>query len=363
MNMNRDEPEREENAYLWDGSGDPDPEVEKLEALLSPSRYDIAARPTPRFEVEGARKRRMRFLPAFASLAAVGALAVVLAVMLSHRGRQAPQLRAGWEISNVRGTLQVGKTTVSGSQSMRPLEVGEVLETGVQSEARISTEHTGQIDVEAKSRLRLVANGNNAKRIALDRGTIHAFIWSPPGEFVVDTPSGTSVDLGCAYTLHIDDSGAGLVRTSLGWVGFKSRGRESFIPAGAAAGIRPSSGPGTPYFEDASLEFRSTLARFDFEDSTAEQGAHDLRTIVHEARKRDALTLWHLLARSDAAQRVLVYAKLAKFVPPPPGVTEEGILRLDRSMMDRWWNELGFDDIAVWRRWERTWNGTEDHAK
>jgi hypothetical protein len=363
MNMNTDKPEREESAYLWEGSGEPDPEVEKLEALLSPSRYDLATRPIPRFEVEAPRKRRMRFLPVFASLAAVGALAVVLVVTLSHRGRQAqtPQPQAGWEISNVRGTLQVGKTTVSGSQSMRSLEVGEVLETGAQSEARISAEHTGQIDVAPKSRLRLVANGNNAKRIALDRGTIHAFIWSPPGEFVVDTPSGTSVDLGCAYTLHIDDSGAGLVSTSLGWVGFESKGRESFIPAGAAADIRPNAGPGTPYFEDASQQFRSTLARFDFEDSTAEQSANDLRTIVHEARKRDALTLWHLLARSDNAQREVVYAKLAKFVPPPPGVTEEGILRLDRSMMDRWWNELGFDDIAVWRRWERAWSGTESH--
>jgi hypothetical protein len=39
-------------------------------------------------------------------------------------------------------------------------------------------------------------------------------------------------------------------------------------------------------------------------------------------------------------------------------VTEEGILGLDSAMLDRWWNELGFDDIAVWRRWERAWGGT-----
>ena len=114
---------------------------------------------------------------------------------------------------------------------------------------------------------------------------------------MVDTPSATTVDLGCAYTLHVDDTGVGLVRTSLGWVGFKLNGRESFIPAGAACATRPKIGPGTPYFEDAAADFQRALARFDFEDSTPQQRAADLATVLGEARKRDALTLWHLLAR------------------------------------------------------------------
>jgi len=49
------------------------------------------------------------------------------------------------------------------------------------------------------------------------------------------------------------------------------KGHESFIPAGAVAAIKPNSGPGTPYFEDASAKFRSALASFDFEDNTPEQ--------------------------------------------------------------------------------------------
>jgi len=73
------------------------------------------------------------------------------------------------------------------------------------------------------------------------------------------TPSAVTVDLGCAYTLQVDESGAALVRTSLGWVGFKLNGRESFIPAGAACATRPKVGPGTPYFENASADFRAAL--------------------------------------------------------------------------------------------------------
>jgi hypothetical protein len=79
--------------------------------------------------------------------------------------------------------------------------------------------------------------------------------------------------------------------------------------------------------------------------------------VLAKARKRDALTLWHLLARVDEPQRALVYDHLAKLAPAPYGITRDGILRLDQPMLDRLWNELGFDDISVWRYWERNWSG------
>ena len=74
------------------------------------------------------------------------------------------------------------------------------------------------------------------------RGTIHARIWAPPRFFFVNTPSAVAIDLGCEYTLQVDDAGAGLMRVTPGWVGFESDGRESFVPEGAdvrdAAGRR-----------------------------------------------------------------------------------------------------------------------------
>jgi len=77
--------------------------------------------------------------------------------------------------------------------------------------------------------------------------------------------------------------------------------------------------------------------------------------ILSEARKRDALTLWHLLSRVDTASRAVVFDRLAQLVPPPIGVTRDGILRLDPTMLDSWWNALDLGDISLWRHWERTW--------
>ena len=348
-----------ENDYLWDGSGEPDPEIQKLEALLGEYRHDS---PAPVFP-EIVRDRRwtffplrMRLFPALVTTA-VAVLVVGVVTFLVHGKKPLPLAAVGWDVSRLAGTPRIGRNAITGNEGPSRLGVGQVLETDDQSRASLQAEGIGQIEIEPSTRLRLLNMGKGLKRIALDRGTIQAFIWAPPGQFVVDTPSAVTVDLGCAYTLQVDDSGSGIVRTSLGWVGFKLNGHESFIPAGAACATRPKVGPGTPYFEDAPAEFRAALARFDFEDNTPQQRAEDLAIVLARSRGRDALTLWHLLARVDEGQRMLVYDRLRQLAPPPAGVTKEGILRLDQPTLDLWWNALGFDDISIWRHWEHSWSG------
>ena len=255
-------------------------------------------------------------------------------------------------------TPRIGRKAIGGKQGIGRLGVGQMLETDGQSRASLQADDIGKIDVDPSTRLRLLSMASGQKRLALDRGTIHTFIWGASRSIRGRHAIGCYGGSGCAYTLKVDDAGAGMVRTSLGWVGFKLNGHEAFIPAGAACATRPKVGPGTPYFEDASAAFRSALERFDFADNTSQQRAHDVAIVLGVARERDALTLWHLLARVEEGQRVLVYDRLSQLVPPPANVTKEGILRLDQPMLDLWWNELGFDDISVWRYWERSWAGT-----
>lgn len=356
MDTARNKPENkfENDEYLWDRSGKPDPEIQRIETLLAKYRHDL---PVPVLPADAVRTRwalfplRWRLFPALAAAAAVALVAIAAFVIV--RTKASPVV-AGWDASRLAGSPRIGKTTITGTSSR--LGVGQVLETDDQSRARLHASDVGQIEIEPSTRVRLLDMGATRKQIALDHGTINAYIWAPAGQFVVDTPSARTVDLGCAYSLHVDDSGAGIVRTWLGWVGFKLNGRESFIPAGAACATRPKVGPGTPYFDDATPSFRAALKKFDFEDATLQQRAADLDIVLTQARARDALTLWHLLSRVDEEQRGRVYDRLKEFVPPPDSVTREGVLRLDQPMLDLWWNQLGFDDIAVWRHWEHSWS-------
>ncbi len=155
---------------------------------------------------------------------------------------------------------------------------------------------------------------------------MHATIWAPPGNFVVDTPSAVAVDMGCRYTLEVDERGAGLLRVEAGWVGFEHRGLQSLVPAGAMCATRTGIGPGTPSFETASPAFSEALETIDFGPAgDARRAALD--RVLAEARARDALSLWHLLTRVEGEDRARVFDRLQALVPAPAGVTRDGILR------------------------------------
>jgi hypothetical protein len=347
--------------YLWDGSGEPDPKIQKLEALLAKYRHNRAA---PDFEklVPQVTELRpgvpRRYL--WINVAAIAAGVMLLAVIWFSFRRPAQQIpQPGWDVARLEGAPRVGSKAIGQDNAGGRMLVGQALETDSSSSASIAIADIGEVQVDPGTRVRLIETGTAQKRLALDHGTIHAAIWAPPGEFVVDTPSAIAVDLGCAYTLQVDDSGAGLLRTTLGWVGFKLDNHDAFIPAGALCALRPKIGPGTPYYEDASEPLRTALYKLDFESLSTEQRDGELFIVLAQSRSRDALTLWHLLARVNDAERPRVYDRLAVLLPPPPHVTRAGILSLDQEMLDLWWNELGLGDASLWRTWERSWSQRE----
>ena len=207
----------------------------------------------------------------------------------------------------------------------------------------------GRVEVDPNTQLQLLESRGREHRLALARGTIHARIWAPPKFFYVNTPSAVAVDLGCAYSLQVDDSGAGLLRVTAGWVAFETDGRESFIPAGAVCVTRPGVGPGTPRYEDAPSGYAEALATLDFGAADDPGRAAALDLLLSQARRRDALTLWHLLGRGTLDERARVYDRMAVLAPPPTGVTREAVLRGDRAEAARWWDSLGLDGTTWWR--------------
>ncbi|HWQ35645.1 MAG TPA: FecR domain-containing protein [Blastocatellia bacterium] len=294
-----------------------------------------------------ARPEPARSLFTFRPLVAAGvALLLVTSLSLWFYFRLT---RPAWEVVSVAGQPRIGSRAIG---TAGKLSLGEWLETDDSSRARISVGDIGQVQVEPNSQVKLVAARKSEHRLSLQRGKMHAFIWAPPRQFFVDTPSAVAVDLGCAYTLEVNDDGQGLLLVTSGWVAFEWKGRESFVPAGAACVTRPALGPGTPYFSDSSDEFIGALERFDTAKADDAVRAAALEKVLALARERDALTLWHLLARTNDNERGLVYDRLAKLIPPPSEVTREGVLRGDKQMRDLWWNQLGLGTAEFWRLWK-----------
>ena len=251
--------------------------------------------------------------------------------------------KRAWRVKRLDGTPTVGAERISNNGE---LAVGEWLETDGKSKAQIAVGSIGSVEVDENTRVRLLESQPTEHRLELARGKMSAHIWAPPRLFFVNTPSAVAADLGCAYTLEVDDEGSSLLRVTSGWVALELQNRESVVPAGAACETRSGLGPGTPYFEDASSVFRQSLKTVDF-DADAHTRSAALVWILDQARPKDTLTLWNLLARVDGEDRARVYDKMAVMAPPPAGVTREGVLSLDQKMLDAWRDELELTWMGV----------------
>jgi hypothetical protein len=268
--------------------------------------------------------------------------------------------RPFWEVARLNGTPRIGSARIN---EKGRLAVGQWLETDGDSRAKIEVGSIGQVEIDPNTRVRLVETRPTEHRLELARGKMSARIWAPPRLFFVDTPSAVAADLGCAYTLEVDDNGSGLLHVTSGWVALQLKDRESMVPAGASCVTRPGVGPGTPYFEDASEIFREALSRVDFDRNSNELGnMTPLEVLLVHARVRDTLSLWHLLSRVDGSDRSLVYDRMAALVPPPNGVTREGVLQLNEEMLQLWKEKLettwGDAGSSLHKSWIDLWTKT-----
>ena len=253
--------------------------------------------------------------------------------------------KPAWRVKRLDGAPTVGAERISNNGE---LAVGEWLETDGNSRAQIAVSSIGSVDIDENTRVRLLETQPTEHRLELARGKMSAHIWAPPRLFFVNTPSAVAADLGCAYTLEVDDQGSSLLRVTSGWVALELENRESIVPAGAACETRPSLGPGTPYFEDSAAGFKDALKRVDFDPDAAARSLA-LKAMLDQARPRDTLTLWHLLTRVEGEDRARVYDKMAALFPPPAGVTREGVLALNQQMLDAWRDAMETTWMGIWK--------------
>lgn len=297
------------------------------------------------------------------------AAAVVLALVTGTLGGVFRSYRApsAWAVLPVTGTPTIAGAALTGGDK---LGAGEWLVTDAFSKAELSVGRIGTADVGPNSRVQLDRGGLTQHRLILERGHLQVVISAPPRLFFVRTPSALATDLGCAYTLEVDSAGASRLYVTAGWVELKQGDAVSLVPAGLVAEVAVGGRPGTPYPPDFPADARAALLRLDAGTGDAADlelifaalhGPSDFITL----RRQSGITLWHLLQRVGPELRQPLYRRLADLSAPPAGVTREGILALDRPMLERWRRDLSpmwAEEAQGWwtriarRLWEWTIN-------
>ncbi len=318
--------------YLWDRTGEPDPEIVQLEQTLASLRMaerepKFLSQIAPHQNVIAAKKRWRGW-----ALSLGVATSAVLALVLWMIFR--PHLQPGvWEARKATGSPELGGKVFTRGR----IEPGAWLATNGTSSIHLRTT-IGELEIQPGTELNLVESRAQRQRFVMHYGTIHARISAPPGLFIVDTPAARAIDLGCEYTLKVDRDGTGELAVSAGWVQLQHSWKQSLVPAGNLAKIS-ADGTLTPaFFEDSTPAFRQAVVRFSLEKSLdPETRRRTFETILQEARKRDSFTLLNLFSRTEADERVALFDRLNQFVPAPEGITRKTVRDWRMNSVDAWW--------------------------
>lgn len=308
----------EENRYLWDGGGQPDPMVERLESLLAPLRHD--GRPLP---------RRPRPWAAWAVSAAV---AVVALMFVWDRL---------WQPDGLEFVIREGDVVVA------RLEPGELYTA--EQERVLELEDRCVITAAAGSRIRVDRLDAETTRLYLDVGSLEVLVHSdmPPRFFQIETPATRCVDLGCHYVLSVDAAGETSVMVRIGRVAFEDGGRSMLVPAGASCSAAPGEGAALPYFRastpPAVIEKLRQLARVDQPPARQSLGQLILGALTVNAQARDSLIVWHLLQDRSPALVAAASAWLRRHHGPPAGLAATVAPGLRRQLwqehLERHWRQ------------------------
>lgn len=241
--------------------------------------------------------------------------------------RPTPQ---AWEVQ-----VLAGQPTIDGSAATSQLREAQSLATGERERAMLTVPSIGTVTLEPNSRVRLVRSSQTQQRLQLARGTLHAFITAPPRLFVVDTPAARAIDMGCAYTLTVEDDGSTLLRVALGWVELAAGERNTRVSSGIECRTSPTGRVGIPRAIASSLTPEQL-------DSFDPAGASDagLDGLLASCGQIDAVTLWHLLQRVPMPARARVLDRLAALQPTPKDAPRDRTLALDSAALEAWWNQV-----------------------
>jgi hypothetical protein len=338
--------------YLFDKSGAADADVERLERLLAPMAYRPRALPSlPSLSSPIVRNPRRRMWMAAATLAAAALLALLVTRPWRPRAPNAPPQVAqrSWPATvNGDGATLDGHPIAGAAR----VPVGAWLDSGG-ARVTLAVPGVGRVELSPHTRVSIAtmaasANGattgataNGATTSAgaaangattanagaaasgaddggldelrLAHGALVADVTAPPRHFAVATPSLRAVDLGCAFSLAVDDAGAGTLSVTAGAVALVENAREVVVPAGASCAFS-SRGAAALVMTDAELALRTALSRFAAEPDT-------LRTLLATARPQDRALLRRLAAGAGSDARALVQSRLGELaaaVTQPP---------------------------------------------
>jgi len=237
-----------------------------------------------------------------------------------------------WHVVTVEGNPIIGGKT----QNQDKWDQGEILSTDDYSKAVAHIPKVGTLEVGFDSELVLDKAKDGANKITFKRGLIVVNNIENMPDFTISINDFEIIDRGGNFVLENIDLLESRIKVDYAFAEIRHNGNSYMIDENHVCVLKKGFRPGTPVNIKSSDSLRAAVQSFDFENG----GEHAIEKIIQYANEEDMLTLLALIPFVPQLQRQVIFQEISNRFPPPESVTRAGIIRGEKEMLYRWWEEI-----------------------
>lgn len=253
----------------------------------------------------------------------------VLAVVIIFIAVKLIFSKSGWEIIQFSGQPKIDNMIINKGDTFPPQAT---VTTDQNSSLTIVIPEIGRIMIDNSSTVKRLESGF---AFNIEEGQIKKFEGDASDVFKVVTPLANFTELykGGAFRLKVENGGTCKLKVESGWVIVTVKEFDSYVPKNFDCLITRGK-YAIPYPSDSSPQLISLLEGF--------SGVNDpsVGTILSMMTKKESLSLWHIIPLVSTENRSIAFDRLNELIPAPSGVTKEGILALNKTMLLDWRQEI-----------------------
>jgi RNA polymerase sigma-70 factor (ECF subfamily) len=279
------------------------------------------------FEEEIAKpKKQFKFNPELFKKTAYAILGLIV-IIAAYMFITSPS--SGWEVIQVSGQPKYDNSVLVKGDGFSS---ESYIETDASSSVTVAIPEMGRFLIDNSS---VVSRTKNSNEVKVDKGQIRKFEGDASDILTVLTPLAKFTELykGGAFRLHVDDNGMCKLTVESGWVIVNIKEFDSYVPKNFGCLITRGK-YAIPYPSDSSPQLINLLENF--------SGINDpsVGTILSLITTKESLSLWHIIQLISTENRSIAFNRLNELIPAPSGVTKEGILALNKTMLLDWRQEI-----------------------
>lgn len=230
-----------------------------------------------------------------------------------------------------------GGYTIVPVSSLTEIDADQTLNTYDSTNVSVFIPNAGRIDVRSFSSIKVIKGKDSDNVISLLSGKIYGNCKIDDPRLTIKTNTADVEVVAGKFTAEINDYGDLYIVTNNGKLKITTQNRELVLVKDHRCKISSSDIVGIPIHIKTNHQLAEILEQINYDDKKV----NSYGLILQLSSPVDGITLLHLIMKAKSVEeRLPLFDRLNELYPLIPGITKEGILKLDKVMLDAWQRDI-----------------------